>query len=63
MLESSTMLLIGRGSTGQRKSPRVRTDLESGGVLVLVYLLVSLPEGSIVKKEVIRRIGFGLVGG
>jgi hypothetical protein len=32
-------------------------------VLMLVCLLVPIPEGSTVKKEVIRRIGSGLVGG
>jgi hypothetical protein len=30
---------------------------------VSVYLLVPLPEGSTVKKEVIRQIGPGPVGG
>jgi hypothetical protein len=48
---------------GRGKVPQVHTDLESGAVLVLVYLLVPLPEGSTVKKEVIHRIGFGRVGG
>jgi hypothetical protein len=41
----------------------VRTDLEIGVVLVSICLLESLSEGSTVKKEVIRQIGFGLVGG
>jgi hypothetical protein len=32
-------------------------------MLVSVYLLVPLPEGSTGKKEMIRRMGSGFVGG
>jgi hypothetical protein len=44
------------------KVPQVQTDLESRATLVSVYLLVPLLEGR-TEKELIRRIGSGLVGG
>jgi hypothetical protein len=50
-------------SRGMREGSTSGIDLESEAALVKVYLLVPLSEGSIVKKEVIRRIRFGLVGG
>jgi hypothetical protein len=50
--------LMGRGEV-----PRVHIDLESKDALVSVCLLVPLPKGNTMKKEVIRLIGSGLIGG
>jgi hypothetical protein len=47
----------------QGKITRVHTDLESGSALVSLCLLVPLREGSTMKKEVIRLIVSGVVGG
>jgi hypothetical protein len=48
---------------GQGKVSHICNDTDSKDVLVSVYLLVPLIEGSTMKKEVIHRIWFDLVEG